>query len=252
MCQETSARRKEVREGLRVRLPRGSICCLLNQEAAEFGVLSVQSRVLIILLVAGLAACTHGGSGSVNKHYIEFETAAPNGNRVTVCHAHSCKMQTPYTISKQDIAEIAAIMKKVKRGDTAHEERRAVAYAIAAMEAKVGNELGIRDKPGMQWSAAGKPSQQDCVDEATNTTSYLLVLEANGLIAQHTVQMTMSKDKLVKGILTLRPVKYWPHYTAVLQEKATGQKWAVDSWLSANGENPAVVKVEDWYIKDNQ
>jgi hypothetical protein len=204
------------------------------------------------MLITVLAACQTGGSGSINLHYMQFDAVPPQGNKVTVCHAYSCKMQTPYTFSQQDIAELAAIMEKVKRNDTASEERRAIAYAIAAMETKVGNKLGIKDRPGMQWAAAGRPSQQDCVDEATNTTSYLLVLQTNGLIKHHTVERTMSKDKLVKGILTLRPVKYWPHFAAVIEEKATGQQWAVDSWLFANGENPAVVKVEDWYIKDNR
>jgi len=206
--------------------------------------------VLIVPLTIVLAACKTGGSGSVKLHYIDYGATPPEGNRVTVCHGYSCKLQTPYNFSQDDIAEIAAIMKKVKRSDTQYEERRAVAYAIAAMETKVGDKLGIKDRPGMQWAAAGRPSQQDCVDEATNTTSYLLVLQANGLIKHHTVERTMSKDKLVKGILTLRPVKYWPHFAAILQEKETGQKWAVDSWIGPNGENPAVVKVEDWYIKD--
>ncbi len=206
----------------------------------------------IVLLCAGLAACTTGGTGSVDRHYVEFGATPPKGNRVTICHAYTCKMQTPYTFSQRDIAEIAALMKKVKRGDSAHEERRAIAYAIAHIEVKVGNKLGIKDKAGMQFSASGDPTQQDCVDEATNTTSYLLVLQANGLIKQHTVEMTMSKENLARGMLTLNPVKYWPHFTAVLQEKATGQKWAVDSWLFDNGENPAVVKVEDWYIKDSE
>jgi hypothetical protein len=45
-------------------------------------------------------------------------------------------------------------------------------------------------------------------------------------------------------------VKYWPHRTAVIQQKSTGQRFAVDSWTYANGENPAVVEVEKWYIKD--
>jgi len=208
--------------------------------------------VLIVLLAAGLAACTHARGGDPSMHYVEFGATPPKGNRVTVCHAYTCKMQTPYTFSQSDIAEIAALMKKVKRGDTPHEERRAVAYAIAHIEVEVGNKLGIKDKAGMQFSASGDPSQQDCVDEATNTTSYLLVLQSNGLIKQHTVEMTMSKENLAKGMLTLNPVKYWPHFTAVLQEKATGQKYAVDSWLFDNGENPAVVKVEDWYIKDSE
>ena len=102
----------------------------------------------------------------------------------------------------------------------------------------------------MQFTASGDSSQQDCVDEATNTTSYLLVLQSNGLIKHHTVGGTMSKENLARGIATLNPVKYWPHFTAVLIENKSGQKYAVDSWLFDQGENPAVVKVEDWYIKD--
>jgi len=207
--------------------------------------------VLIVLLTIILAACKTGGSGSVALHYIDYGTPPPDGNKVTVCHGYSCKLQTPYKFSQEEIAELAAIMKKVKRSDTPYEERRGVAYAVGAMETKVGNRIGITDKPGMQWGAAGRPSQQDCVDEATNTTSYLLVLQSNGLLKHHTVARTMHKDKLVKGLLTLRPIKYWPHFAAILQEKETGQKWAVDSWIGPNGENPAVVKLEDWYIKDN-
>ncbi|MBC8013831.1 MAG: hypothetical protein H7X74_07120 [Methyloceanibacter sp.] len=208
--------------------------------------------MLVILLAAGLSGCVSGGGSDWRIHYVSFGATPPQGNRVTICHAYTCKEQTTYTFSQKDIAEISGIMKKVKRADTPHEERRAVAYAIAHMEVKVGNKLGIKDVAGMQFSASGDSSQQDCVDEATNTTSYLLVLQSNGLIKHHTVESTMSKENLARGLATLNPVKYWPHWTAVLQEKATGQKWAVDSWLFDQGENPAVVKVEDWYIKDNE
>ena len=94
-------------------------------------------------------------------------------------------------------------MKKVKRADTPFEERRGVAYAVSYMEVKVGNKLGIKDVAGMQFTASGDKSQQDCVDEATNTTSYLLVLQDNGLRKHHTVSGTMSKENLAKGIATL-------------------------------------------------
>ncbi len=127
-----------------------------------------------------------------------------------------------------------------------------MAYAIAKMETDVGKKLGITDKAGMQFTASGDPTQMDCVDEATNTTSYLLVLKSNGLIRYHTVEGTMSKENLAKGLVKLNPVQYWPHWTAVLKENKSGQKYAVDSWLFDNGENPAVVKVEDWYIKDSE
>jgi hypothetical protein len=233
------------------RLPVRSFCCLLKAEAiAKIGVKALQARVLIILLFAGLSGCVSGGGDDPRIHYVSFGATPPDGNRVTVCHAYSCKVQTPYTFSRADMVEIAALMKKVKRGDTPFEERRAIAYAIGKMETDVGKKIGIKDVAGMQFTASGDPTQMDCVDEATNTTSYLLVLAANGLIKYHTVEGTMSKENLAKGVATLNPVKYWPHWTAVLKENKSGQRYAVDSWLFDNGENPAVVKVEDWYIKD--
>jgi hypothetical protein len=36
----------------------------------------------------------------------------------------------------------------------------------------------------------------------------------------------------------------------VTQETKTEQRYAVDSWIDATGENPAVVEVEKWYIKN--
>jgi hypothetical protein len=46
----------------------------------------------------------------------------------------------------------------------------------------------------MDFLGSGDTSQQDCVDEATNTTSYLLVLERNGLIQRHLVERPFAKD----------------------------------------------------------
>jgi len=150
------------------------------------------------------------------------------------------------------IMAIAAVMARVKRADTPYEERRAVAYAIAKIDTDVGNALGIKDRAGMQFTASGDPTQMDCVDVATNTTSYLLVLKANGLITHHTVEGTMSKENLAKGLVKLNPVAYWPHWSAILKENKSGQKYAVDRWPFDQGENPAIVKVEDWYIKDTE
>ena len=210
-------------------------------------------RVLIVLLSGSLAACTQtGGASEVGRHYVEFGAEPPRGNRITVCHAYTCKMQTPYTFSQKDIAEIRAVMARVKKADTAAEERRAIAYAIAHIEVKVGAKLGIKDRAGMQFGSSGDPEQLDCVDVATNTTSYLLVMKANGLIKYHTVEGTMSKENLAKGIVKLNPVAYWPHWSAILKENKSGQKYAVDRWPFDQGENPAVVKVEDWYIKDRE
>jgi len=195
------------------------------------------------MLVLTLGACTHPRTGPVSQHYADFHTSAPAANTVYVCHAYGCSRQTRFRFTDGDIAEIRAVMTKVRTADTAAEERRSVAYAIAWMETRVGKVIGTdKDRPGMDFQGSGDPTQNDCVDEATNTTSYLLVLAHNGLLKHHTVGTPFSKENLLRGVAG------WPHWTAVLAETATGQKWAVDSWIYANGENPAVVEVEKWYI----
>lgn len=197
------------------------------------------------MLALGLAltGCTHPRTGPVSQHFDDFHTRAPNGNTVYVCHAYGCKMQTRFRFTDEDVQALAALMDKTRKADTAFEERRAVAYAIGWMERRTGDVIGTSaDRPGMDFSASGDPTQQDCVDEATNTTSYLLVLQRNGLIRHHTVATPFSKSNALRG------VEGWPHWTAVIEEKTGGQRWAVDSWIYANGENPAVVEVEKWYI----
>ena len=67
-------------------------------------------RVLVLLLAAGLSGCAqafvYGGTGDFRIHYARFGATPPQGNTVTVCHAYTCKMQTPYTFSQKDLAEI--------------------------------------------------------------------------------------------------------------------------------------------------
>ena len=204
-----------------------------------------------LLIVAGLplAACTYDDGPNTMKRYSQLGIDAPQKNEVVVCHAYGCKMKTPYRFSSANIAEITREMRRVKRNNSPEEERRAVAYAIGLMERQVGKALGIQDKAGMQWLASGDPTQEDCVDESTNTTSYLMVLQANGLLRYHTVEGPLGEDNMLYGTMIGRPVKYWPHYTATIRETKTGQRWAVDSWIADNGENPSITKLEDWYLK---
>jgi hypothetical protein len=164
----------------------------------------------------------------------------PEKNKVEVCHAYGCNMKTEYRFTSKNIAAIRGEMAKVKRNGSPAEERRAIAYAIGLMERQVGAAIGIRDVAGMQWLASGDPTQEDCVDESTNTTSYLMVLQANGLLRYYTVEGPLGEDNMLWGTLTGRPVKNWPHYTAIKREKKTGQRYAVDSWISDNGENPSI------------
>lgn len=204
------------------------------------GVFLIFSVFMIVL-----GGCTFERYGPPESHFNEFKAVPPRGNTVTVCHAYGCQMQTPVTFRPNDIAAIAELMRKTKKDKSAHEERRAIAYAIGWMERHTGEKTGASaDRAGMEFNGPGDPTQQDCVDEATNTTSYLLVLQQNGLLQHHTVGIPFSKGNILLGISN------WPHWTAVIHEKGSGQRWAVDSWIYQNGENPAIVEAEKWYEKD--
>jgi hypothetical protein len=196
-------------------------------------------------LGAMLGACTHARTGPPVEHFSTFGVTAPSGNIVHVCHAYGCQQTTKFRFTAADIAEISALMAKTRLADTAFEERRAVAYAVGWIERRVGAAIGTSsDRAGMDFAASGDPTQQDCVDESTNTTAYLMVLQHNGLLRHHTVGTPFAKDQLWRGVAG------WTHWTAVLHETAGGQRWAVDSWIYANGENPAIVEVDNWYISD--
>ena len=135
----------------------------------------VRSLVSLLLAAVSLAGCTYDrGEGPPGIHFAEFRVAPPDKNSVEVCHAYTCAEKTTFYFRTKDIKEIAAVMSKTKKGDTPFQERRAIAYAIALIEKKVGAKLGIKDRAGMEFGGTGDPTQQDCVDEATNTTSYLL------------------------------------------------------------------------------
>jgi len=207
-------------------------------------------RSLTTLAVFGLAlllaGCTYNRNGPVTDHFADFKTAPPRHNTVTVCSAYGCQKQTKVRFGKKQIAAIRKVMKKIRRKDTPYEERRAVAYAISWMEIYTGKIVGTSaDRPGMEYGGSGDPTQQDCVDEATNTTSYLMILERNGLLKHHKVGTPFSKGNVI-----FRGVAKWPHWTAILVENKTKQRYAVDSWKYGNGENPAIVRADKWYIKD--
>jgi hypothetical protein len=220
-----------------------------------------------------VAACTHDGFGTQAAHFATFSVPEPKGRTVHVCHAYGCRERTRFTFTDRDIDTLRGLMTETRGAapDTPEQERRAVAYAVGWMERRVGDAVGTKDdRAGMDFTGSGDRTQQDCVDEATNTTSYLSVLATTGLIRHHTVGVPFAKENYLRG------VEGWTHWTAVLVEKpfagiaaskpgkATkagkaastqavpaspgGQRWAVDSWIYGNGENPAVVKAEEWYI----
>lgn len=204
----------------------------------------LRSAALLACVSGSLAAgCTHQPFATALDHYSTIEVPPPKKASVHVCSAYGCRAQTRVKFSEEQLAEIRTVMTETAKDDSPAEERRAVAYAIGWLERHVGERIGTKhDRAGMDFVASGDPQQQDCLDEATNTTSYLTLLANNGMLKHHTVDAPFAKENYLRGI------SGWTHWTAVLKDTTTSKKWAVDSWIQKNGVNPAIVEAEKWYI----
>ena len=193
-------------------------------------------------LIAGatlLCGFTFRPGGPPELHYKDYNVRPPRGNTVSVCHAHGCQQQESFTFTHADISDLSVLMDYVRGSGSPARERRAIAYAIGWMESRVGPATGTaNDRAGLSFMNAS--GQLDCVDEATNTTSYLLVLADNGLLRHHVVIRPYSKASFFK----------WPHFAAMIKERRSGRVYAVDSFFGPNGANPVILLASKWYIED--
>ena len=152
------------------------------------------------------------------------------------CYAFGCKsIQKIYYTPQQwfDIERLFTF--KILTPD---EEKQAIRKAIAMMETFSGEITGTSlDKAG-NYPGYDIIKQQDCIDESTNTFQYLGALEDLSLLRWHKVE---PKKRRI----------YWfiNHWTAVISEISSNQKFAVDSWYRDNGEPPYIQPLQDWQVK---
>ena len=193
------------------------------------------------------SGCSYEGRGSVDQLYSMYGARMPVKNRIFVCSAYGCRTQTAFKFTPDDIAKLQSLMAESNRGTGPADERLRLARTLAWMERRVGDVVGTSaDRPGDDFSGAGDPTQMDCVDVATNLSSYLLVLESNKFIKHHSVGSVYVKEDIRKGL------SGWTHYAAVIVENQTKQKYAVDGWQLPSGKEPEIVEVQKWYIDDSE
>ena len=183
-----------------------------------------------IMLAPLLAACT-----SVSSNY-SGEITKAKSTRIFVCHGFDCSYKTKYTVTPDDWDRFAAIMEQGYA--SAEAERKAIAAADMYYEERAALAIGVRDKAKSNIGQSRAKGQMDCIDESTNTRSLLMFLEENGWLKHHKVEWNVSRGVFIDG--------RYPHSTAVIKEKATGEKWAVDSWFEATGVAPDIVPLSYW------
>lgn len=191
-------------------------------------------RVAAIKATAATSTEPYVLDAGIAKWYRDRGATTPMADRPVYCHGYGCEFQTPVPI---DAAALSTLQRMFAgHQSTAAEERKAISEAVRWWERRASPLTGGPPrKHGSDITQAHRLGSTDCIDEATNSTSILLILEQHGLLKFHTVQRPASRGYIVNA-----------HSTAVIQEKG-GEAWVVDMWMHDMGEAPDIMTLTQWY-----
>lgn len=167
----------------------------------------------------------------------EYSIDADRTVSLRVCFNWSCSTREQVTFSPKDISAVARLM-ALCTTDTLYDRIQQVRIGIWQMERlaqeqipALGNdrEINLYDKD--------LEGRTDCIDNASNTTTFLNVLQAYSLLPGWAVSAPG-----VRHTLDLERV----HWTAVLVDEESGLQWSVDSWFRPHGHLPFVMALSDW------
>lgn len=200
---------------------------------------SPAARVVALASLLLAAGCAGQAAGPARSWYAAHDGVAPRADRIYVCHAFGCARKTAVDYSAKDLATLRRILAKGRTSQAA--ERKAIAEAVAWSERKTGPVVGSEnDVGGYDLQNSGVPGQMDCIDEATNTTSLLLLAEGRGYLSHHTVSRPVARGFFLDG--------RYPHATAVVRS-SDGAAFAIDSWPQSNGKLPVVQDLDAWFAE---
>ena len=160
----------------------------------------------------------------------------PAPDAFSICYNHTCKEVATVSLDGRQWRQVQAVF--TPPATSSVQERRKVAEAVALFERIVGGLVGTEgDKGGNLQGLLSGGRQLDCIDESTNTTTFLAMLEKERLLRWHSVEDRSSRGFFIFGM---------PHTTAVVKDKVTGEKWVVDSWFHDNGVPPEILPLGEW------
>ena len=151
-----------------------------------------------------------------------------------VCHGSNCHVRTETGLTDEEWTKIGRVFDPP--AESAEEERKQIARAISLFERYVGPKTNTSSDAGRNRPDPNQSTQLDCIDESINTTTYLRLIEAGGLLEWHSVALPAHREAEFLDL----------HNTAVIVSREDGAAWAVDSWFGPNGVPPDVVPLDVW------
>lgn len=158
----------------------------------------------------------------------------PSGaDEVVICYNYGCAAIDTVEI---DSNVLNAAHRLLSRAKNAAGERAAIALSIGLFEIAAGQQTPTWADKGGNVNDDGVDGRMDCIDESTNTTNYLRLLERKGWLRFHRVLTPVMRA----------PLWVNDHWAARVVETQTSQEFAVDSWFFDNGRPAFVAPLEEW------
>jgi len=162
----------------------------------------------------------------------------PTLNQFEICQGGGCYEADKVSLSDAEWLPVKKIFSA--SANSAEDERKKIALAIGVLEDIVGKKIGTSGDLAGTFDNSAYKGQQDCNDEAINSTTYMRLLQQKGYFKFHEIEDMRTRNFFFTG---------WPHTTAVIHENKTGDRFAVDSWFYDNGHPATIVPFAQW--KDN-
>lgn len=153
-----------------------------------------------------------------------------------LCFNWSCATQQDLTFTESDLAGVARQM-ALCPGVGLHDRLQRLRIGIWQME-----ELAEKYQPLLANDEAVNDRDQervgrmDCVDNSTNTTTFLHILQDLELLPGWSIAEPRVRDRFSIQV----------HWTAVVVDSQDPGSWSVDSWFRPNGHLPFVMPLADW------
>ncbi len=128
--------------------------------------------------------------------------------------------------------------------ESAAQERVIISKAIGIFEYYVSRQSSINTWTDKAGNVGGEDKYflHDCIDKSNNVTSFLLILQEEGLLQFHKV----------KPVSMRAPFFFDQHFAATIAEVAHKKKYIVDSWFLDNGYPATVLPLEEWEDKKEE
>lgn len=208
------------------------LCKLITyQTACSKAACMLASRALIFSTVFFVPLFAHAELSDISRIFRQ----TPSLNQFEVCQGGGCAEISKTSLTELEWNAVTRIFNVPAK--SAEIERQKIAQAIGVLEDIVGKKIGTAGDLAGTFFNGSLTGQQDCNDEAINSTTYMRLLKINGYIPLHEIEDMRTRNFFFTG---------WPHTTAVIRETKNGERYAVDSWFYDNGHAATIVTFKQW------